>query len=64
MPWRMKAPSGWIARSNTRRNKAILIDDGDQEMWLPKSVIEIDRIGDGTAIVFVPEWLAKKLGLD
>jgi hypothetical protein len=43
-------------------DRAILIDNGDQETWLPKSRVEIDRTGDGTAIVFLPEWLAKKRG--
>jgi hypothetical protein len=44
-------------------DRAVLIDNDDQELWLPKSVIEIDKIGDGNAILFVPEWLAKNKGL-
>jgi hypothetical protein len=40
--------------------KAILILVDDQECWLPKSVIAWDGIGDGRAIVSLPEWLAKK----
>lgn len=44
-------------------DRAIRIDNGDQELWLPKSVIDIDRNGDGTAILFVPDWLARKNGL-
>jgi len=43
--------------------KAVLINDGNQNIWLPKSVIEIDRSGDGTAVVNVPNWLANKRGL-
>jgi hypothetical protein len=44
-------------------HQAILVDDGDQQVWLPKSKIETDAVGDGTIIVRVPEWLAKDRGL-
>ena len=38
--------------------KAILIDAGDKEVWLPLSQIEIRfEMGVG-AIVSMPEWLA------
>jgi hypothetical protein len=43
--------------------RAILIDNGDQECWLPKSVVEVDRLGDESAIVSVPKWLASRKGL-
>jgi hypothetical protein len=40
--------------------KAILIVWDDQELWLPKSVIEIDNLGEGAAVVSIPHWLAAK----
>ena len=40
--------------------KAYLIFDGDQEVWVPKSLVEHNE-DDGTFIM--PEWLAKKLEL-
>jgi hypothetical protein len=39
--------------------KAWLIFDGDQEVWVPKSLVENN--GDGTFTM--PEWFAKKLEL-
>ena len=38
------------------RDASILFYDGDREVWLPKSQIEIN--GDGT--VTMPEWLAQE----
>jgi len=32
----------------------------DQECWLPKSLIEVDKLGDDTARIVLPEWLAPK----
>lgn len=37
-------------------------DLGDQEAWIPKSVIEDDD-GEGGGIVEVQEWFAEKEGL-
>jgi hypothetical protein len=39
--------------------KAWLIYDGDQEVWVPKSLVE--KNDDGTFTM--PEWLAKKMEL-
>lgn len=39
--------------------KAIMIFDGDKEVWLPKSQVEDN--GDGTFTM--PEWLALDKGL-
>lgn len=40
-------------------DKAILLDDGVKEVWLPKSQLEdIDR-QKKIAIVTMPEWLAE-----
>ena len=40
-------------------DKAILLNDGAQKVWLPKSQVEdIDRQEKGVAIVTMPEWLA------
>lgn len=38
---------------------AILLFDGNKEVWLPKSQVEDNR--DGT--IAMPEWLAKERGL-
>lgn len=48
-----------------RRAESVLVDDGDTEVWLPLSKIEIDddaTDGDHTTIS-VPEWLAEERGL-
>lgn len=42
---------------------AYLIDTGDEEIWLPKSQVEIERQGDGLVTVTLPEWLAIEKGL-
>lgn len=47
-------------------DRAILVsDDGDAAngVWLPKSVIEFEKIGKGRVIVTLPEWLAVERGL-
>jgi hypothetical protein len=40
--------------------KAYLIFDGDEEVWVPKSLAEYDK---DNGIFTMPEWLAKKLEL-
>jgi len=40
-------------------DKAILVYDGEQSIWLPKSHVEDN--GDGTFTV--PQWLAEEKGL-
>ena len=42
--------------------KAVLIDDGDNEIWLPKSQIDY-AINDSTIALVLPEWLAVDKGL-
>lgn len=45
-------------------DKAILVDDGINTVWLPKSKVEVDPAPDGrSSIVTMPEWLAKEKGL-
>ena len=46
-------------------DKAILINDGDQEVWLPKSQIDyiIDEFKRIVYLVDLPEWLATAKGL-
>jgi hypothetical protein len=44
--------------------KGILIGADDEQCWLPKSLIELDKLGDGTAVVVLPEWLASKTWAD
>ena len=43
---------------------AILVNDGDQDFWLPRSQIALrePNKNDETS-VWVPEWLATKKGL-
>ena len=43
-------------------DKAFLVTDGAKDVWLPKSQVELYPEGD-TAIVTMPEWLAKDKGL-
>ena len=39
---------------------AWLVNDGDKDVWLPKSQCEVE-MGKGTdCIVTLPEWLAKE----
>jgi hypothetical protein len=52
--------SGNIKRQT---GKAILFVYDEQEMWLPKSVVDIDNLGEGSAVVSIPEWLAIRHGL-
>ncbi|MBT3259658.1 MAG: hypothetical protein HN366_24850 [Deltaproteobacteria bacterium] len=43
---------------------AILINDGTQEQWLPRSQIEIVKMnGYRQATIHMPVWLARKKGL-
>ena len=43
--------------------KAVLVDVENDEVWLPKSVVHVDRLSDGTAEISVPVWLATAKGL-
>ena len=45
-------------------NEALLVSDGDNEAWLPKSLIEYDEEPDrGDSIdIKLPEWLAIEKG--
>jgi hypothetical protein len=43
--------------------KAILVQVGSAEAWLPKSLIEFDKSDDGTVVVRLPKWLADERGL-
>lgn len=63
----------WVAQDEARRSdlvdiaaekraeteKAILLFDGLQSVWVPKS--QVEEYGDGTFAM--PEWLAKDKGL-
>jgi hypothetical protein len=42
---------------------AWLIDDGDKEVWIPKSQGEIYERADGTHDLFAEQWLLKAKGL-
>jgi hypothetical protein len=43
--------------------KAWLIDDGDNEVWMPKSQGEIYKRDDGTWDLFAEQWILKTKGL-
>lgn len=46
-----------------RTDKAILFFDGTVRAWLPKSRVKIgEKRRDGTTLVGMPDWLAKKAG--
>lgn len=44
-------------------SRAVLINDGHREVWLPKSQVEVDEAGSTNgelcATVTMPFWLAK-----
>ena len=47
-------------------DKAILVNDGTNEFWLPKSRISFEKNNDGipgSITVKVPEWLLRKKGV-
>lgn len=55
-----------VDRIITTTLRAILVDDGDQEVWLPASQIDMESIEhnrDGTVTLMIPEWLASEKGL-
>jgi hypothetical protein len=43
--------------------KAWLIDDGNMEVWIPKSQGELYERADGSHDLFAEEWLLKEKGL-
>ena len=46
-------------------DKAVLVNDGDEDIWLPKSKIDYDEIEAGEECNFlIPEWLAVDKGLE
>lgn len=51
--------SGEIHRETA---KAILFFDGTREVWLPKSLVEVEAKGKLFEVT-MPEWLAHKHGL-
>ena len=62
----MKAAASLVKVTCTLKHetaKAILISADSQDCWLPKSLIEIERLGEGDAVISVPDWLAIKHGL-
>lgn len=52
--------SGEIRRET---EKAILFYDGKAEVWLPKSLVEVERKERGLVEVAMPAWLAMREGL-
>jgi hypothetical protein len=47
----------------TETNKAVLVKIDEDELWLPKSQIELDENSNGVSVVQLPEWLAIDKGL-
>lgn len=47
----------------TETAKAWLVNDGDKEVWIPKSQGEMYRCADGTYDLFAEEWILKAKGL-
>jgi hypothetical protein len=44
-------------------DKAVRIDDGERQAWVPLSQVEIERVpGSSTAVVTMPVWLATEKG--
>jgi hypothetical protein len=41
--------------------RSILFEIGDKEVWLPRSLIEVD---EGTKTVALPAWKAEQEGID
>lgn len=45
-------------------DRAVLVDDGKNQEWLPLSQIEVVPSDDGrSSLVTLPEWLAQDKGL-
>ena len=41
--------------------RAVLFNDGDREVWLPLSHVELGLIGPGRSVTAtMPEWLAQE----
>lgn len=47
---------GTVQNITRQTEKAILVDVGDREVWVPKSIADIDDEG----IIRTPIWFAKK----
>lgn len=43
-------------------DKAYLVDDGENNVWMPKSQCEAFRNRDGSYNLFCEEWLMKQKG--
>lgn len=44
-------------------DKAYLFDFGDKKAWVPKSVVEVEKVRDGTVVVTMPASWAEEKGL-
>lgn len=54
-----------LCERRAETDRAVLIYDGTEPVWLPKSQVEIDDAprDDGLISVTLPEWLAREKGL-
>jgi len=51
----------WIFRKQQSQKKAILVSDGLQSCWIPKSQLEDDPelLENGLFRIIIPQWLAE-----
>lgn len=54
----MKNPVEIFVEIKRSTEMAVLVSDGVNEFWLPKSQIEIEHRKDRHAEITLPEWLA------
>jgi hypothetical protein len=52
-----------ICRIVRQTEHALLISDGDQRVWFPKSQCEVYERADGNVDLFADEWILKDKGL-
>jgi hypothetical protein len=48
---------------NHPNDNAVLIADGDKEVWIPRSMCELHHLKDDLYEMTLPEWKAKQEGL-
>jgi hypothetical protein len=53
----------FYAEIKNETDKAVLVFDGVNEIWLPKSKIHIKKIKAPDVEITLPAWLAKAKGL-
>ena len=59
----MKNPVEFYAEIRRETDMAVLAFDGINEIWLPRSQIEIKPVKHPDVEITLPEWLAKDKGI-